>query len=172
MKNFFKIFMPLALVIIAGILTMTFAQTGKDVRPAQDGGRGFGRPPGPPMMGGGLNPGLLRQLNLSDQQKEQIKTLMENNRTASQANFDKIRTFQEQLKAATENGTFNEDQVRQILTARSQVSIELELGRLRTDAAVINLLTPEQKTQLQQLKQNAPDFGGRDGQRPPPPPQN
>ncbi len=170
--KYLKIFMPLVLVIAAGILTITFAQTNKDGRPGRDGGeRGFGRPPGPPPMGG-LNPGLLRQLNLTDQQKEQIKTLMENNRTASQANFDKMKTFQDQLKAATETGTFNEDQVRQILTARSQVSIELEVNRLRTDSAIINLLTPEQKTQLQQLKQNAPDFGGRDGQRPPPPPQN
>ncbi len=170
--KYLKVFMPLVLVIAAGILTITFAQTNKDGRPERDGGeRGFGRPPGPPPMGG-LNPGLLRQLNLTDQQKEQIKTLMENNRTASQANFDKMKTFQDQLKAATETGTFNEDQVRQILTARSQVSIELELNRLRTDSAIINLLTPEQKTQLQQLKQNAPDFGGRDGQRPPPPPQN
>ena len=173
--KYLKIFMPLALVIAIGLLTVTFAQSNKDARPGRDGGeRGFGRPPGPPPMGG-LNPGLLRQLNLTDQQKEQIRTLMENNRTASQANFDKMRTLQDQLKAATENGAFNEDQVRQILTARSQVSIELELNRLRTDSMIINLLTADQKAQLEQLKQKAPDFGGRDGQHPPmppPPPQN
>lgn len=167
MKSYLKIFAPMVVVILLGLLTISFAQTRGGNQ--TEGRRGFGGPP--PMGGGGpgFHPGLLAQLNLTDQQKEQIKTLQDNARTASEANFDKLKTFQDQLNTATTSGSFNEDQVRQILTARSQVLIEMDVVRLRTDAAIYNLLTADQKTQLEQLKQTRFE-GRRGGFQPPPPP--
>ena len=166
MKKYLKIFAPMVLVILAGALTIAFAQTKSDGG-KRFGGDGFGRGSDGPHGGGGMQPGLLAQLDLTDQQKEQIKTLQESSRTAAQANFEKMKTFQDQLQAATENGSFNEAQVRQILNDRAQVQIELELARLKTDAAVFNLLTAEQKAKLTELRQKAPK-GRPEGFRPAP----
>lgn len=169
MKTYLKIFVSMILVVMVGLISMSFAQS-RNNRPREGRGR-FGEPAGFRPIGGKLHPGLLAQLNLTEQQKEEIRTLQENVRTAFESNFEKLKTFQEQLKAATENGTFNEEQTRQILVAQSQIMIEQEVVRLRTDAAIFNLLTTEQKAQLEQLKQARQAGGGgrREGFRPPPP---
>lgn len=173
MKKNLKIFAPLALVLMLGVLTIAFAQTEKAGKFPGEGHHG--RPAGGLPIGGGLHPGMLAELNLTDQQQEQIKTIHEKARTDSEAYFEKMKSFQERLKAATENGGFNEEQVRQILTEKAEVMTEIEVIRLRADSAIFSLLTTEQKAKLEQLKQRAPEFGhGRGGDfRPPmPPPQN
>jgi Spy/CpxP family protein refolding chaperone len=167
MKNYLKIFVPIMVVIMAGLITISFSQSrgSRNGQPQGEGRRGFGGPPpGFALIGGGLHPRALAQLNLTDEQKEQMKTLGENARAASESNFEKMKTFQDHLKAATENGTFNQEQIREILNARSQVLIEIEVVRLRTDAAILNLLTAEQKSQLEQIKQKGFE-GGREGFR-------
>ena len=171
MKNIVKIFAPIALAILIGSLILAFGQTGsgqtsgdgKVFRPPMNGGRG----------GGGIPPQVLDKLNLTDAQTQQIKTLQDAARAGSKENFDKIKTFDDQLKAMIDGGTFNEEQARQILTGKAVVMTELEIARIKTDIAVKNILTAEQKAQLETLKQQRPDFG-RGGQRPemPPPPKN
>ena len=175
MKNKLSIFAPVVFAIIIGSMTFIFAQTNSQTTGQFPGdGKGF-RPP--PMDGpggrGGIPPQVLDKLNLTDAQKQQIKTLMDNARTASKSQFDKLRGFDDELKTVADAASFNEDAARQILTAKAQVMTELEIVHLKTDIAIKNILTAEQKTQLEQLKLQRPDFGR--GQRPgmpPPPPQN
>lgn len=172
MKQYIKIFLPVGLVIIIGSLTLIYAQTKRGDGQFPDGDkRGFRPPPG--MMGGGFPPQVLDKLGLSDQQKEQIKNLEENSRTASKAYFDKLKGFDDQLRTLADSESFNEDQARQILTNKAQVMTELELIRIKNGIAIKNLLTAEQKTQLEQLKQERPG-PPRGGFRPdiPPPAQN
>lgn len=167
MKNNVKIFIPFLLAVIIGSLTFVFAQPQSNgsgnTRPAR--GEGFGPPHGGGFRGG-LPPHVLEQLNLTDAQKQQIQTLEANAREASQGYFDKVRAADEQLRALVESGSFNEEQARQILSAKAQATTELELVRLRTDAAIFNLLTTEQKAQLAQLKANHPPMPPPDGFRP------
>jgi len=174
MKQYIKIFLPVSLVILLGSLTFIFAQTTKRADGQFPGGdkRSF-RPLPPGMMGGGLPPQVLEKLNLSDQQKEQIKTLEENSRTASKTYFDKLKSLDDQLRTVTDGETFDEEQSRAILANKAQVMAELELIRLKTGIAVKNILTAEQKTQLEQLKQQRPEMP-RGGFRPdiPPPVEN
>lgn len=92
----------------------------------------------------GLHPRLLEQLDLSDAQKEQIGKLHEKSRADSQAHFDKIKVVQRQLKDPVEVGNFDESLVRQIIVQKTQAMTELEIIRLRTDAAIYKLLTVEQ----------------------------
>ncbi len=110
-------------------------------------------------------------MNLTDAQKQQIKTLQDAARSGSKENFDKIRAFDDRLKAMIDGETFNEEQARQILSDKAALTTELEIARIKTDIAVKNILTAEQKAQLETLKQQRPDFG-RGGQRPNMPPQN
>jgi Spy/CpxP family protein refolding chaperone len=167
MKSYVKVFAPFMLAILVGSLTLVFAQT-------KDGGRGFDgkRPPrgegfGPPPMNGGLPPHVFEKLNLTSTQKEQIETLHTNSRDAGKEYFEKVRTSDEQLRTMVEDGNFNEESARQIISAKTSAQTELELIRLRTDAAIFGILTAEQKAQLAQMKEERPPFPpGKDGFRP------
>ncbi|MDQ3710739.1 MAG: Spy/CpxP family protein refolding chaperone [Acidobacteriota bacterium] len=150
MKSYLKTFVPFLLAVLIGSLTFAFGQTKNDF--PMRGGRDFGAPPH------GLNPRLLEQLDLTDAQKEQIGNLHEKSRADSQTHFDKIKVVQGQLKDAVEEGNFDESLVRQIIAQKMQAMTELEIIRLRTDAAIYKLLTAEQKGQLEQLKQRRPEF--------------
>lgn len=169
MKSYLKIFMPFAAAILLGSLTISFAQTKTETKPFGKSGRGeFGKMPPP----NGFNPRIFEQIDLTDAQKTQIQTLMENSRTASQAYFEKLRAFDEQLKGLAESEAFDETQVRQILRSKSDVQIEIDLIRLKTDAAVYDLLTAEQIAKINLLKSQRPEFPPRGGFRPEMPPTN
>lgn len=165
MKGYIKVFTPFMLAIMIGSLTLAFAQT-------KDGGRGFDgkRPPraggegfGPPPMRGGLPPHVLEKLNLTDAQKQQIEAFRTNSRDAGKEFFEKVRTADEQLRTMIESENFSEENARQILAAKASAQTELELVRLRTDAAVFGILTAEQKAQLAQMKKDRPPFPPGDG---------
>lgn len=170
MKNSIKLFAPFAIAILISSMTFVFAQTTKNTF---DGGsnaagdRQARRMPPPP---NNFDPRLLEQLNLTDAQKEQIQAIETNSRAAGKENFDKMRGYDGQLRTLVESGNFNEDQARQILTEKAKIMTEMEIVRLRADAAVLKILTTEQKAQLEQLKLQRPNFGR--GSRPEMPPQN
>lgn len=173
MSNFLKTFAPFIIALLFGALTITFAQNGKTkTNQMPDGDRPERRMPPPEGRGGGLHPGTLERLDLTDEQKQQIEAIHAASREASKANFDKMRGFDEQLRKAIEGGNFDEAQTRQILTEKAQVQIELEISRLRADAAVLKILTAEQKAQLEQLKQERREPPMRGGFRPDAPPVN
>ena len=166
MKSYLKVFAPFMLAILIGSLTFAFAQT-------KDGGRGFDgkRPPRgegfePPPQSG-LPPHIFEKLNLTSAQKEQIEAYRTNSRDAGKEYFEKVITADEQLRTMVEAGNFNEENARQIIGAKTSAQTELELIRLRTDAAIFAILTAEQKAQLAQLKEERPPFPpGKDGFRP------
>lgn len=159
MKSYIKIFTPFVMAIIIGSLTFALAQTrGGNFPPPGMEGRGGFPPPN------GLHPRMLEQLNLSDAQKEQIGKLHDKAKTDSQTYFEKIKSSDEQLRNITESGSFDEAQVRQIVTQKSQAMVELEIIRLRTDASIFNLLTADQKAQLETLKKQRPEFPPRSGE--------
>ncbi len=175
MKNYLKIFAPVALAIIVGSLTFAFAQTGKsEFGETKTGDQRERRMPPPDGMrpgGGGLPPHILEQLNLTDAQKQQIQTIETASRDASKENFDKMRGYDEQLRKSVESGAFNEEQARQILNSKAQTMVEMELVHLRSEASIFKILTTDQKAQLEQLKQQRP--GPPRGDVPPQaPPQN
>jgi Spy/CpxP family protein refolding chaperone len=169
MKQYLKIFAPMVLAIIAGLLAFQFvqwssgnpdsAQTGDRKRPGVPPPPRRRPPPPPPR--GEQDFRMLEQLDLSDEQEQQIQSLQEEAQSNSQQYFEKIRTLQEQLETATKDENFNEEAVRQILNDREQTAVEIEFIRLKTAAAIKNLLTPEQKEQYEQLKPEREGFGRR-----------
>lgn len=156
----------LAAIVIGCSLTFIFGQTDNQKGgqfPGKDG-KGFGRDgngPGGGRGGAGIPPFVLDKLNLTDAQKQQIQTIQDAARTNSKENFDKIKTFDDRIKAMADGGTFDEAQARQILNNKAAAMTELEIARIKTDIAVRSVLTTEQKTQLETLKGQRPEFGGR-----------
>lgn len=188
MRNYIKIITPIFLAILIGTLTLLFAQSergnaGKNPRYAK-GENGAPLPPGG-RFANGFPPELAERLNLTDEQKEQIKNLHEKAQADSKDYFEKIKNADEQLRAIVKEGNFDEPQAREIIGTKTQAMTELEIIHLRTGAGVNGILTADQKAKLEEMRANRPEppnggerFGknfrneDRPNMPPPPPPQN
>lgn len=89
--------------------------------------------------------GALRRLNLTDAQKEQIKTIHENSKP-NQAQREEMRGLAQKRR---DGGTLTEQDQARLKEIRNQMQASTE----QTHKAVLSVLTDEQRTQLQQMKQ-------------------
>jgi Spy/CpxP family protein refolding chaperone len=161
MKLNWKTFV-LALSSVGALLIMTAAvvvsqgpQQGTGGPPP---GEGFRRGPRPR---DGMFP-MLHGLNLSDDQKAQIKTIIDNEAANTRELRDKLKALHES-EADPFSATFNEASVRADAEARAKIDIELQVAHARTMSQIGAILTTEQKAQL--ASRRAQFHGG------PPPPQ-
>ena len=127
-----------------------------------------GPPPGGRFRGGpgpreGLGP--LRDLNLTDDQKAQIKKIQDSFRESNKVLFDQLRTLHGS-EPDPMSGTFDEAAVRAAAEARAKIQVELEVSHAKMMSQVASVLTAEQKAQLAARRQ---EFQ-RQGPPPPPPP--
>ncbi|HZS09685.1 MAG TPA: Spy/CpxP family protein refolding chaperone [Blastocatellia bacterium] len=164
MKTRMVPFFGIVLTAVVGLLCLyaNFTQAGAlasvTIGQQGPGGRGpGGGPPGPggPRGGpGGPEFHLFSQLDLTAAQQEQIKSLHEAERTAAQPIHEQLRQIHEELLGATKDGAFEEAAVRAIAAREAQASVELTVLHLKTQAAIYNVLTAEQKAKLAQLREN------------------
>jgi len=133
--------------------------------PMGPGFRGGPQGPGGPRQGFAPFGPFGRELNLTDAQKAQIKSIQESFRESDRALFDQMRALHEK-QGDVAPGTFDEAAVRSAAEARAKIQVELEVSHAKMMSQVFNVLTAEQKAQLQahhdQMKRMGP---------PPPPPQ-
>lgn len=125
-------------------------------------------PPGPPRGDGafhggpghdGLGP-IGRDLNLTDEQKAQIKTIRDSFEESTRSFHEQLRNLHEQ-EVDPFTGTFDEAAVRAAAEARAKIEVELAVAHAKMMSQIGAVLTPEQKTQLAAKRQE---------RRPPPPP--
>ena len=158
----------LALGVATGVLVLgvgagvyaTAQNTNQDPRPFSrgagpggPGGRGgrMGGPAGPI----GILPMLARELNITDAQKAQIKTIADSHRDEWKALGDRARTAHVALQQAVTADTVDEGLIRQRSAEVAAVEADMAVARARTHAEVFQLLTPEQKTQAKTLQSTA-----------------
>jgi periplasmic protein CpxP/Spy len=150
----------LALGVATGVLVLgvgagvyaTAQNTNQDPRPFSRGGRMGG--PGGPM---GMLPMLARELNITDAQKAQIKTIADSHRDEWKALGDRARTAHEALQQAVTADTVDEGLIRQRSAEVAAVDADMAVARARAHAEVFQLLTPEQKTQAKTLQSQVQD---------------
>jgi len=148
-------------IAVAGALLLTvaavaFSHGHRHQGPPRDGG--FRGGPGPR---DGLGP--LRDLNLTDDQKAQIKKINDSFEESNKTLFDQLRALHGS-EPDPMSGTFDEAAVRAAAEARAKVQVELEVSRAKMMSQVAGVLTAEQKTQLAARRQKF------ERQGPPPPP--
>lgn len=156
------------LALTACISLAGFSLYGSSV--AAQGGQG--QPPqGPPPQGRRGGPDGegrgLRMLDLTSDQKDQIKTLHDAEQEAAKPLHDQLKTMHDQLRTITKDGAFNESAVRSLLAQTQQPELELEVLRFKTRAAIHDVLTPAQKVKL--AERQAAREKNHDGPPPPPP---
>jgi Spy/CpxP family protein refolding chaperone len=107
---------------------------------------------------------FLERLNLTDDQKAKMKqsraSFAERNKTL----LADIRTKRQELRQASQGGTFNEALATQKLTEMAGLQAKLMGERFKLRQEIEGLLTAEQKAQLEQMKtQFKTHRGGRHG---------
>jgi protein CpxP len=129
-------------------------------------GGGFrGGPGGPGGPHDGLGP-LARDLNLTDEQKAQIKKITDSFAESTKALHDQLHTLRESQPDPLSGAAFDEAAVRAAAEARARVEVELEVTHARIMSQIFSLLTPEQKARLAAKRQ---EFEQRHKDGPPPP---
>jgi Spy/CpxP family protein refolding chaperone len=92
-------------------------------------------------------------LNLTDAQKQQIQQIHESHRATLDPLMQEMRAKRQELRQLQDGATFDEALVRQKLTDIAGLEAKMmgEQFRMRQEAMAV--LTPEQKTQLEQRRE-------------------
>jgi protein CpxP len=112
-------------------------------------GRAMG-PGGPGGPGGGLM--ALRRLDLTDAQKEQVKTILDSHKDEAKALGEKIMKARVALDAAIAGATFDEATVRTRAAELAALEADGAVARARGYAEVYQILTAEQQTRLKEIQ--------------------
>jgi len=112
--------------------------------PDRRGGRGG--------WGGGMHEGGFRQLNLTDDQKAKMKQIHESFAERNKPLREQLRAKRQELRQASEGGTFNEALATQKLTEMASLEAKLMGEEFKLHQETLSVLTAEQKAQLEQSK--------------------
>ena len=119
---------------------------------------GQAREPGKQRFGGfhgrhGRGGGGFERLNLTEAQKTQMKQIRESYRERTQSLHQELRAKKQELRQANQGGTFNEGLATQVLTESAALEAKLMGERFKMRQEMMALLTPEQKNQLEQKRE-------------------
>ena len=103
-------------------------------------------------FGGMRAGGLFRGLNLTDDQKAKLKQIRESFAQTNKPLRDQLRAKRQELRQASEGGTFNEALATQKLTEMASLEAKVMGDRFKLHQEMLSVLTAEQKAQLEQSK--------------------
>jgi len=157
---------------IAGGLALAavFALTGvtavaQQQEPAQgDGQRQWGDEAGRGRRGG-RGGGRFERLNLTDAQREQMRQIEERYHATFRAQRENMRGRDRRGFDPLAGGVFDESAVRADAQARANAQVEREVAQARMMHEMYNVLTAEQKAQLEAARQQREQRRSRRGLR-------
>ena len=116
------------------------------------GGRGawMGGPGGAGPAGAFLPP--LRRLDLTDEQREQVRTAIGESREAARTHARETRTARQALAEAVTTGAVDEDRLRTLGAEQGRLAGDGAVGRAQVYAAVWQILTPEQQARAEEIR--------------------
>ena len=112
-------------------------------------GDGWGRRGGP---GGRMHHGMFGGITLTEDQKAKMKQINESFRARTQSLHQELRAKRQEIRQSTEGGTFNEALVTQKLQESAGLEAKLMGERFKLRQEMQSVLTPEQKTQIEQKR--------------------
>jgi protein CpxP len=141
-----------ALAAIAIAAPIAIAQNGGDKGRQHGEWQGRGDDAEGP-RGGHFGGGMFRGIDLTDDQKTKLQQLHQSFDERTKPLREQLRAKHQELRQAESGNTFDEALATQKLTEAAAIEAKLmgEEFRLRQD--MLSLLTPEQKTQLEQRRQ-------------------
>ena len=142
-----------ASIAVAQTVTNQGTQQGTERHAGRGGHKGWG---------GMRDGGFFRQLNLTEDQKAKIKQIRETFAQTNKPLRDQLRAKRQELRQASEGGTFNEALATQKLTEIAPLEAKLMASQHNLHQEMLSVLTAEQKAQLEQSKAQ---FKARRGER-------
>ena len=143
-----------AVALAASIAVAQTANTGQDNQTQGERrewrGRGRGDHKGHGL--GGMRGGEFRRLNLTEDQQAKIKQIRASFAQSNKPLRDQLQAKRQELRQASEGGTFNEALATQKLTEMAGLQAKLMGERFRLHQEMLSVLTAEQKAQLEQAK--------------------
>jgi Spy/CpxP family protein refolding chaperone len=106
-------------------------------------GRGFGK---------GMRGGMFRDINLTEDQKTRMKQIHESFNARTQSLRQELRTKRQELRQASEGGSFNEALATQKLQETASLQAKLMGERFKLHQEMQSVLTAEQKAQIEQKR--------------------
>ncbi len=107
-----------------------------------------------------------RQLDLTADQKTQIRQIRQKERPEILALRKDVRAKRQEIRQAYQNGSFNEAVATQKLTELAPIEAKLMAERYKVHQEILSVLTPQQKEKLQQLReQRKMKVSGSNGQQ-------
>jgi Spy/CpxP family protein refolding chaperone len=140
-----KIFAVGAVLVLALAVAAALAQ----------GMHGHGGPMGMDEFGHGGGHMLrfyTKYLDLTTDQQAQIKSILQKEKPAVQPLMQQMHQFHSDMAKLQDSGTFDEAKVRNLAAQQSQTMTELIVQKERIKSEMLQVLTPEQKTKLAQLR--------------------
>ena len=114
-------------------------------------------------FGGMRGDRLFSQLNLTEDQKAKVKHIHQNFAERNKPLRQEMHAKRQELQQARQGDTFNESLATQKLSEMAALEAKLMGERFRLHQEMLSILTPEQKTQLEQAKAQ---FKTRRGNKP------
>ena len=103
-------------------------------------------------FGGMRGNGMFSQLNLTEDQKTKIQQIRQSGAERNKPLRDELRAKRQELQQARQGDTFNESFATQKLTEIAAIQAKLMGERFKLHQEMLTVLTPEQKTQLEQAR--------------------
>ncbi|HVO81177.1 MAG TPA: Spy/CpxP family protein refolding chaperone [Terriglobales bacterium] len=135
-----RIAVVVAVLAVTLVAALALSQT---VKPAHMHGRG--------MFGEHMLGFYADYLNLTDAQQAQIKQIMENQKSTIRPLFQQMGQNRQAMRQLVQSGNFDEAKARTIATQQAQSMIELEVQKAKMEAAMFQVLTPDQQSKLVEL---------------------
>ena len=150
-------FKMLAIATLSAIALAASIAVAQTVTTNQDNGQGArkewrGRRGKGHGMRGMRAGGFFRGLNLTDDQKAKMKQLRESFAETNKPLHEQLRAKRQELRQASEGGTFNEALATQKLTEIAPLQAKLMAARASMHQQMLSVLTAEQKAQLEQSR--------------------
>jgi Spy/CpxP family protein refolding chaperone len=117
-------------------------------------------PPPPPRPAhafdhGPDGPGLgfwAKELNLTDEQKTQVKTIMQKEHPVMKPLMQQSHQIELQMRQSAEGTTYDEAKVRALATQKAAVEADLDVQKTRIHNELFQILTADQQTKMKELE--------------------
>jgi len=94
-----------------------------------------------------------RALNLTDDQRTQMKSIMSKEKPTLSPLFKQLGATQSQIRQLSMSDNFDEAKVRDLATQQQQTMTELTVQKARVQSELYQVLTADQKAKLAQMMQ-------------------
>ncbi len=101
---------------------------------------------------------LAQRLNLTDEQKAQIKTILRTEKDTLKPLLGQLHAARANLRAAIQAGDANETTVRAASAKVAAVEADLAVERMKIYGKIAPVLTNEQRQQISDFRQRTDDF--------------